>query len=112
MEACISDDSLRSRVMKLEDLVDYQGGSVVSRTIIQGEKGTVTLFAFDEGQFLSEHSAPFDVLVQILEGKMEIKIGGKPYEVSGGESLIMPADIPHALKALTRAKMNLVMIRS
>lgn len=112
MEKYVSDDSITAKVIRLEELVQYQEGSVVSRAIIQGEKGTVTLFAFDKGQFLSEHSAPFDVLVQILEGEMNISIGGKTNIVCGGESLIMPADIPHALKASTRVKMNLVMIRS
>ncbi len=112
MEKYVSDDSISGKVLKLEDLVQYQQDSVVSRAIIQGEKGTVTLFAFDEGQSLSEHSAPFDVFVQVLEGAMEIRIGGDPNKVSSGEVLIMPANIPHSLKATTKVKMNLVMIRS
>ena len=92
-------------------LVDYQDGSVVSRTIIDRKTGTVTLFAFDLGQGLSEHTAPFDALVYILEGEAEITIAGKPVKVRDGEMLIMPAHQPHALKAIKKFKMLLTMIR-
>jgi quercetin dioxygenase-like cupin family protein len=93
-------------------LVNYQEGSVVSREILRKPTGTVTLFAFDEGQGLSEHTAPFDALAQVLEGDAEITIAGKPHLVSGGQMLLMPAGQPHALKALKRFKMLLTMIRS
>lgn len=96
----------------LADMVDYQAESVVSKTIIEKKTGTVTLFAFDQGQGLSEHTAPFDALVQVLDGEVEIKISGKPFHVKQGEMIIMPAHEPHALKAVTRFKMLLTMIRS
>ena len=97
---------------KLVDLIDYQGGSVVSRQILKGKAGTVTLFAFDEGQGLSEHTAPFDALVQVLDGEVEITISGKSHRLGAGEMIVMPANKPHALKAAGRFKMMLVMIRS
>jgi len=93
-------------------LVDYQEGAVVSRTVIDKETGTVTLFAFDKGQGLSEHTAPFDALAYILDGEAEITIAGQAQRVSGGEMLIMPAHQPHALTAAQPFKMLLVMIRS
>ncbi|MDP2897254.1 MAG: cupin domain-containing protein [bacterium] len=93
-------------------MVDYQSGSVVSREIIKKKTGTVTLFAFDEGQGLSEHTAPFDALVYILDGEAEITISGKPHRLKAGEMIIMPANEPHALHAVKRYKMLLVMIRS
>jgi quercetin dioxygenase-like cupin family protein len=97
---------------KFVDLIAYQDGSVVSRTIIDKETGTVTLFAFDEGQGLSEHTAPFDALVHILDGEAEVTISGKPFMLKAGETLIMPANEPHALKAMARFKMILTMIRA
>jgi quercetin dioxygenase-like cupin family protein len=93
------------------DLLDYQEGSIVSRTLIDKKAGTVTLFAFDEGQGLSEHTAPFDALVHIIDGKAEITISGKTLQVKGGEMVVMPANQPHALRALKRFKMILIMIR-
>ena len=96
----------------LVDLVEYQEASVVSKTLIEKETGTVTLFAFDEGQGLSEHTAPFDAMVCVLDGVVEITISGRPVTVSRGEMLIMPANEPHALKAVERFKMMLTMIRS
>ena len=96
----------------LSQAIAYQEGSVVSRELVRKETGTITVFAFDEGQGLSEHTAPFDAFVQVLEGKAEISIGGAPQELTGGQFIIMPAGIPHALKALSRFKMMLVMIRS
>ena len=92
--------------------VNYQDGSVVSREIIKKSTGNVTLFAFDEGQGLSEHTAPFDALVQVLEGEAEIMISGQAYRLQGGEMILMPAGQPHALKATKRFKMLLTMIRS
>jgi quercetin dioxygenase-like cupin family protein len=93
-------------------MVDYQEGSVVSKTIIKQKTGTVTLFAFDEGQGLSDHAAPFDALVQVLEGEVEIKIAGKPFHVKQGEMIIMPANEPHALNAVSKFKMLLILIKS
>ena len=100
-----------SEALRLDELVKYGDGAVVSRTLVQTGVGTVTVFAFDEGQGLSEHSAPFDALVQVLEGKAIITIGGEATEVAAGESLLMPADIPHSLHAPERYKMLLTMIR-
>ena len=101
-----------AKAMKLADLVDYQAGSIVSREIINKKTGTVTLFAFDEGQGLSEHTAPYDALVYLLDGEADITISGKTLRLKEGEMVIMPANQPHALKAVTRFKMVLVMIRS
>ena len=105
-------EKLPTQVLKLLDLTDYQAGSIVSRTIIDKKTGTVTLFAFDQGQGLSEHTAPFDALVCLLDGEAEITISGRPFRLKGGEMLIMPANEPHALKAVQRFKMMLTMIRS
>lgn len=94
----------------MAELVSYQDGSVVSRQITRAEAGNVTLFAFDRDQELSEHTAPFDALVHVLEGEAEIKISGKPFHLKAGEAIIMPANEPHAVKASTRFKMLLTMI--
>jgi quercetin dioxygenase-like cupin family protein len=99
-------------VNRLVDLVAYRTGSVVSRTIIDKKTGTVTLFSFDEGQGLSEHTVPFDALVCLLDGEAEISISSKPFRLRGGEMIVMPAGEPHALKAVERFKMLLTMIRS
>lgn len=96
----------------LAGLVNYQEGSIVSRVLVGREAGTITLFAFDEGQALSEHTAPFNALAQMLEGEMEISIDGKPMNVKAGQIILMPSNHPHALKAITRSKMLLTMIRS
>ena len=96
----------------LIDIVDYQKDAVVSKTIIEKKTGTVTLFAFEQGQGLSEHTAPFDALVQVLDGEVEIKISGKPFHLKQGEIIVMPANEPHALKAVSHFKMLLTMIRS
>lgn len=100
-----------AEVNNLRQLVDYQPGSVVSREIIQKTTGTITVFSFDEGQGLSEHKAPFDALVQILDGEAEIMIGDKNFQVKQGEMIILPVDVVHALKAVKRFKMLLIMIR-
>jgi quercetin dioxygenase-like cupin family protein len=105
-------EGLGAGVNRLVDLVAYQRGSVVSRTIIDKKTGTVTLFSFDEGQGLSEHTAPFDALVYLLDGEADISISGKPLHLREGEMVIMPANQPHALKAVKRFKMLLAMIRS
>jgi len=101
-----------AQVAKAPELVNYQDGAVVSREIVKKPTGSVTLFAFDEGQGLSEHTAPFDALVQVVEGAAEIMISGQPHELQSGEMILMPAGQPHALKALKRFKMVLTMIRS
>ena len=103
---------LKEKVTSLNDLVDYQEGSVVSKEVIKKDKGTVTLFAFDKGQGLSEHTAPFDALVYVFDGKAEIVISGTPHNLKAGETIIMPANQPHALKATERFKMMLVMVRA
>jgi quercetin dioxygenase-like cupin family protein len=96
----------------LASMIEYQSGSVVSKTVIDKGTGTVTLFAFGAEQGLSEHTAPFDAMVCVLDGTVEITISGRPVTVHGGEMLIMPANQPHALQAITPFKMMLVMIRS
>ena len=96
----------------IKNLVNYAAQAIVSRTIIKNPAGNVTLFAFDKGEELSEHSAPFDALVQILDGEAEITIGGVKHSVSKSQSVIMPANIPHALKAVHQFKMMLTMIKS
>ena len=101
-----------AQAVNLTDLINYQAGSVVSRTIIDKKAGTVTLFAFDESQGLSEHTAPYDALVYILDGEADVVISGKPVRLKKGEFTIMPANEPHALSAVTRFKMLLTMIRS
>jgi quercetin dioxygenase-like cupin family protein len=100
------------QVGNLLDQIDYQNGSVVSKEIIKKDKGTVTLFAFDKGQGLSEHTAPFDALVYVFDGKAEVLISGQPFSLKAGELIIMPANKPHALKAVERFKMILVMVRA
>ncbi len=101
-----------AQVLKLADMVNNQEGSIVSRTLIDKKSGTVTLFAFAEGQGLSEHTAPFDAMVYILDGECEVTISGKPFYLKVGDMIIMPANKPHALKATKAFKMVLVMVRS
>ena len=105
------DNMLKGVPFDLQTHVEYADGSVVSKTLIQKKTGTLTLFAFDAGQGLSEHTAPFDAVVMILDGRAEITIGGKINVVETGEMLIMPANVAHALHAQERFKMLLVMIR-
>jgi len=105
-------DKLLGQVIELINMIEYQEGSIVSRTIIDKTTGTCTLFAFDGGQGLSEHTAPFDALVHILDGEAEITISGKINRLTNGEMIIMPANEPHALLAIKRFKMMLVMIKS
>lgn len=100
-----------AKVVELVRLVEYQEGAVVSRTLIKREMGTVTLFAFDAGQELSEHTAPFDALVHMLEGEAEVILGGTPHRLGAGQAILMPAHVPHAVKAPQRFKMLLVMVR-
>ena len=105
-------EKLVAQPVELAGLAAYQKDSVVSQTIINKKTGTVTFFAFDEGQGLSEHTAPFDALVQILEGEAEVVISGKPIHMKMGEMVIMPANKPHSLNALKKFKMILTMIKS
>lgn len=112
MEKMPDTERLAERILKLAELVEYQKGSVVSRTIVDQKTGTLTLFAFAKGQGLSEHTTPFDALVHLLDGEAEITISGKSYLLKEGETIIMPANKPHALKAVKSFKMMLVMIRS
>ena len=98
-------------VKKLTEIAEYQEGSVVSTTIINKLTGTVTLFAFDKDQSLSEHTASYDALVQVLDGSVQIKVAGKEHALNKGQSIIMPANIPHAVKAVKKFKMLLTMIR-
>jgi len=100
------------RKIRATSLVDLQPGAVVSREVINKPQGTVTVFAFDQNQGLSEHTAPFDALVYALEGRVRVRLGGVDHEVSEGDLIIMPANVPHALTALTPFKMMLVMIRA
>lgn len=106
------DKDLLGKIINTKELVSYQTGAVVSRTIIDKKAGTCTLFAFDAGQGLSEHTAPFDALVYLLDGEAEISISGKPFHLKEGDTLIMPANKPHALRATRQFKMMLIMIKS
>lgn len=99
-------------VSRVVDLVSYQEGAVVSRVVVKREAGNVTLFAFDAGQELTEHTAPYDALVHVLDGEAAITVAGRPHRVRAGEMILMPAHEPHALKAASRFKMMLTMIRS
>jgi quercetin dioxygenase-like cupin family protein len=105
-------EKIEAKATQLANLIDYQDGSVVSRTLIDKANGTVTLFAFDDGQGLSEHTAPYDAMVHVIEGDVKVTIGGKTIIVKQGEVIVMPANQPHALSAITRFKMVLTMIKS
>lgn len=105
-------EELEAIPISLEDLIEYQEGAVVSREIMRKETGTVTIFAFDKGEGLSEHTAPFDAMVQVIDGRAEITISGNKNLVDEGDMIIMPANDPHALHAVEKFKMVLTMIRS
>jgi quercetin dioxygenase-like cupin family protein len=107
-----STESLKARTFKLSSLAQYQDGAIVSREIISQKTGTVSVFAFDKGEQLSEHTAPFDAMVVNLDGQADITISGKTHRLEKGEMIIMPANEPHGLKARTKFKMLLIMIRS
>ncbi len=102
----------KSEIMNLSSLAEYQTGAVVSRQITKAESGNVTMFAFDEGQELSEHTTPYEALVQVLDGEVEIRISGKPFLLKAGEAIIMPAGQPHAVRAVKKFKMLLTMIKA
>jgi len=105
-------DEMKAKPFNIENLIEYQENSVVSREIIRKETGTVTIFAFDKGEGLSEHTAPFDAMVHVVDGTAEIIISGNKNVVEEGELIIMPGNVPHALNAVERFKMVLTMIRS
>ena len=104
-------DDYKGKAIELAAGVDYAGGSVVSKTILDKKTGTLTLFAFDQGQGLSEHTSPYDATVHIVDGVAELTVGGVPNQVKAGELFIMPAGVPHSLRAVERFKMLLIMIR-
>jgi quercetin dioxygenase-like cupin family protein len=104
-------EELKGKVLRLKDLVNYQEGTVASRMIINRKAGSITLFSFDENEGLSEHTAPFDATVTILEGECEVWIAGQTWQMKEGETIIFPANAPHALSGITRFKMSLTMIR-
>ena len=108
----IAVEDIRGKTIGLAGFIDYADGSVVSKTLLDKKAGTLTLFSFDQGQGLSEHTAPYDATVQILDGTAELMIGGKPVRVSAGQLCIMPASVPHSVRAVERFKMLLIMIRS
>ena len=102
---------IKEKIITLAELVSYQEGSIVSREIIKKDTGTVTVFAFDKGQGLSEHTAPFDAMVHILDGTANIRIGERSFDVKVGESIVMPANKPHSLQAKEKFKMLLIMVK-
>jgi quercetin dioxygenase-like cupin family protein len=102
---------IRGKPIKLAEGIEYAGGSVVSKTLLDKKTGTLTLFSFDTGQGLSEHTSPYDATVQVIEGEADLTIGGKLVKVKAGEMVIMPANVPHSVKAERRFKMLLIMIR-
>ncbi len=102
---------LRGKILRLADLVAYQDGTVASRMVINKPAGSITLFSFDEDEGLSEHTAPYDAVVTILDGECEVWVAGETHQMSEGETIIFPANVPHALSAITRFKMSLTMIR-
>jgi quercetin dioxygenase-like cupin family protein len=104
-------DTFKGRAIGLAGEVDYAAASVVSKTILDKKTGTLTLFAFDEGQGLSEHTSPYDATVQVVDGTAELTVGGAPHRVQAGQLFIMPANVPHSVRAVERFKMLLIMIR-
>src|SRR5512137_664116 len=107
-----SNEFRKADVFSFAGSVDYADGAIVSKTVLKKQTGNISLFAFDKGEALSEHTAPFDAMIQVVDGKGEILIGGKSFLVGQGETIIMPADISHAVKAVEKFKMVLTMIRS
>ncbi|MFP4609063.1 MAG: cupin domain-containing protein [Candidatus Aenigmatarchaeota archaeon] len=104
-------EEITGEVFELEDLIDYQKGAVVSRTLVDKEDLTLTVFAFDENQTLSEHTAPHDALLQVLDWEGRVIIKGEEYELEEGETIVMPADVPHAVEAVSKFKMFLTMVK-
>ncbi|MFX0037977.1 MAG: cupin domain-containing protein [Promethearchaeota archaeon] len=108
----MSDKTIKKEILNLESLLDYQEGSIVSRALINKDVGTVTLFSFDKGESLSEHTAPFDALVYVFDGEGEITISNEKFVLNSGKMIIMPANEPHALMAIEKFKMMLIMVKS
>jgi len=104
-------EELKGKVMRLADLVEYADGTVASRMVVNRKSGSITIFSFDENEGLSEHTAPFDAVVTILDGECEVWVAGQTYQMETGDTIIFPAGVPHALSAITKFKMSLVMIR-
>jgi quercetin dioxygenase-like cupin family protein len=102
----------RAKIFSLNDSVDYSEGGIVSKTVLKKETGNISLFSFDKGEALSEHTAPFDAMITVVDGKGEVIIGGKSFILSSGQSIIMPANITHAVNAVEKFKMVLTMIKS
>jgi quercetin dioxygenase-like cupin family protein len=107
-----SNEFEKSKVFGFKDSVDYAEGAIVSKTVLKKESGNISLFAFAKGEALSEHTAPFDAMIQVVEGKGEVTIGGSPFILESGQTIIMPANIPHSVKAVEKFKMVLTMIKS
>ena len=105
-------DMVHSEILKLTEIINYQDGTIVSKTLINKDKGTITLFAFDKDQSLSEHTAPFDALLQVINGEVEVIISGKKHHLTAGEMILMPANVSHAVKAIEKFKMMLIMIKN
>lgn len=103
---------MATEIVTLHDSIQYQEGSIVSKILLKKKTGSITLFAFDAGQELSEHSTPHDAYLQVLDGKAEVTVGGSEFEVEQGEAIHLPADVPHAVRAAERFKMMLVMLRT
>ncbi len=104
-------DEIQTSVFKLKELIDYQKGAIVSRTLVDKDTVTLTVFAFDETQTLSEHTTPHNAILQVLDGIVNVIIDGEKYELQEAETIVMPADVPHAVEAVTRCKIFLTMIR-
>lgn len=102
----------KAKVFSFNDSVEYASGGILSKTVLKKETGNISLFSFAKGEALSEHTAPFDAMIQVVDGKGEVTIGGKPYILESGQTIIMPANIPHSVKAVERFKMVLTMIKS
>jgi quercetin dioxygenase-like cupin family protein len=107
-----SNEFEKSKVFSFKDSADYAEGAIVSKTVLKKESGNISLFAFAKGEALSEHTAPFDAMIQVVEGKGEVTIGGSPFILESGQTIIMPANIPHSVKAVEKFKMVLTMIKS
>jgi quercetin dioxygenase-like cupin family protein len=107
-----SNEFEKGKAFSFSDSIEYADGGIVSKTVLKNEMGNISLFSFDKGESLSEHTAPFDAMIQAVDGKGEITIGGKPNILETGQTIIMPANITHAVKAVERFKMALTMIKS
>jgi quercetin dioxygenase-like cupin family protein len=107
-----SNEFEKAKVFSFSDSVEYASGGILSKTVLKKETGNISLFSFAKGEALSEHTAPFDAMIQVVDGKAEVIIGGKSFILESGQTIIMPANIPHAVKAVERFKMVLTMIKS